>query len=89
MEYLACVALAENLGSSASVKGLEGLVNRRRIFSFTFTAAFNLVAGMSVTNDLVGARETTMKARRRTSSYTICSRILELSTREKLHHVVA
>ena len=46
------MALAENLGWSASVKGLDGLVNCRRVF-FTFTAAFNLVAGMSVTNDLL------------------------------------
>jgi hypothetical protein len=52
VEYLACVALTENLGWTASVKGLEGLVRSNEDFFYLYSC-INLVAGMCVTNDLL------------------------------------
>jgi hypothetical protein len=82
VEYLACVALTENLGWTASVKGAGGVSEVKRRFFYLYSC-INLVAGMCVTNDFVGARERTMKTRRRTSSYTICSQLLDFLTRKE------
>ena len=49
---------------------------------FYLYSCINLVAGMCVTIDFVGAREGTMKARRCTSSYTIHGQLLELPRRQ-------
>lgn len=51
VEYLACVALAENLGWGASVKGL-GVSESKEDFFYLYSC-INLVAGICVTNDLL------------------------------------